>query len=154
MARGCRMAEGERQFRETARFTMRLTSKGEYALLALVFLARQPKDHLVHAEAIADAQEIPKPFLQQILHAMVRARLVRAVKGRDGGYGLAKKPKEITLAEVVRLFDGHLAPNSSSSKFFYAPTPIEREPQLLGLFQEVRELIARKLERATLADYL
>lgn len=133
---------------------MKLTNKSEYALLALTYLARQEPGEYVSGDQIAAAQQIPKKFLQQILHALIRGGIVRAVKGRGGGYSLANAPSEISVAEVVRLFEGALAPTASASKFFYEPTPIEREAKLLKLFKEVRKLVAQKLEVTTLEDLL
>ena len=131
---------------------MRLTNRSEYALLALVYLARQPQDQYAHGTEIAGQQQIPMRFLQQILLTLKRARLIASEKGRSGGYRLARKPGEITLAEVVRLFEGPIAPSRSASKFFYEPTPIERELKLVELLRELRELLAERLEKTTLAD--
>ncbi len=89
---------------------MRLTLRSEYALLALVYLGRQTTAGLISAGAIARAQQIPPRYLEQILLALKRARLVRSVKGRGGGFQLAREPGAISLAEVVRLLDGPLAP--------------------------------------------
>jgi DNA-binding IscR family transcriptional regulator len=52
----------------------------------------------------------------------------------------------------VRLFDGALAPTESVSKYFYESTPIEKEKKLMAVFKEVRDYIAEKMERTTLAD--
>lgn len=79
-------------------------------MLALVHLGRQKADKLVSVEAVAQAQSIPPKFLEQILLALKRAKYVRSSKGRRGGYQLAKSADKITLAEVIRLFDGALAP--------------------------------------------
>jgi len=131
---------------------MRLTSRSEYALLALVYLARQESGVMVSVETIADAQNIPSRFLEQIMAALKHGRYVRSAKGRLGGYCLAKPPEQISLAEIIRLFDGALAPTESVSRYFYEPTPIEHEANLLAVFQDIRDAIARKLESTTLAD--
>ncbi len=131
---------------------MRLTSKTEYAILALVYLGRKPDGELVHADEIVLAQGIPKQFLQQILYALKQADLVRSVKGKNGGYSLSRTPQKITLAEVVRLFDGPLAPSTSVSLYFYEPTPIEKEKKVVELLKDIRQSVADRLERTTLAD--
>ncbi len=131
---------------------MRLTSRSEYALLALVFLSRLGNDEFVSVEKIATAQGIPPKFLEQILLTLKRARYVQSLKGQRGGYRLAKEPQEITLAEVIRLLDGALAPTESVSKYFYEPTPIEKEPKLIEKFTEIRDCILNILENTTLAD--
>lgn len=133
---------------------MKLTARSEYALLALVHLARCEATAFVRVQDIAEAQGIPQRFLEQLLLVLKRARFVRSLKGPHGGYQLAKKPRQITLAEVVRLFDGALAPTESVSRYFYEATPIEKEKGLLSVFREIRDLVARKLEKTTLADVL
>jgi Rrf2 family protein len=133
---------------------VKLTSRSEYALLALVHLARNDGDGYLTVQSIADAQEIPPRFLEQILLALKRARYVRSLKGQGGGYALAKPAKSITLAEIVRLFDGALAPTESVSRFFYESTPIEKEKKLLRLFRKIRDEIANALEKTTIADVM
>lgn len=133
---------------------MKLTSRSEYALLALLCLARHKTETFISGEAIAQEQGIPPKFLQQILFALKRSRYVHSSKGQHGGYRLARRPDEITLAEIVRLFDGALAPTESVSKYFYESTPIEREEGLLNVFRAIRDHVAEKLETTTLADVL
>ncbi|HZQ08320.1 MAG TPA: Rrf2 family transcriptional regulator [Anaerolineae bacterium] len=133
---------------------MKLTSRSEYALLALVYLARQDPDDYVSVEAIAKNQKIPPKFLEQIMLALKHGRYVHSVKGQHGGYRLAKAPDKITLAEVIRLFDGALAPVESVSKYFYESTPIEKEKKLIHVFKKIRDMIAETLETTTLADVL
>ncbi len=131
---------------------MKLTSRSEYALLALVYLARQDTESYVPVEAIATAQNIPHKFLEQIVLVLKRARYVRSQKGPHGGYRLAKPADKITLAEIIRLFDGALAPTESVSEYFYEQTPIEKEENLVWIFRDIRDYVSRKLESTTLAD--
>ncbi len=134
---------------------MRLTTRSEYALLALVYLARHDStDEYISIETIATAQNIPPKFLEQIMLALKRAKYLRSLKGQHGGYRLAKPPDKITLAEVIRLLDGALAPTESVSKYFYRSTPIEKEPNLIQVFIEIRDRILDKLENTTLADIM
>ena len=131
---------------------MRLTSRSEYALLALVHLARHAEEGYIAVHAIATAQEIPPKFLEQILLTLKRARYVASLKGQRGGYRLARPARQITLAEVIRLFDGALAPTESVSKYFYESTPVEKEKRLLKVFKSIRDQISARLEGTTLAD--
>jgi Rrf2 family protein len=133
---------------------MKLTSRCEYAMLALVHLGRQKTEGLVSVEVIARAQNIPPKFLEQIMLALKRAKYVRSSKGRQGGYQLAKSADTITLAEIVRLFDGALAPTESVSEHFYESTPIEKEDKLVHVFRGIRDYAAKKLERVTIGDVL
>jgi Rrf2 family cysteine metabolism transcriptional repressor len=113
---------------------MKLTSHSEYALLALVYLARRKTTGYVPVEAIAEAQNIPQRFLKQIMLALKHAKYVRSANGQHGGYCLAKPADQIALAEIIRLFDGALAPTESVSRYFYESTPIEKEKHLLKVF--------------------
>ena len=131
---------------------MKLTTRSEYALLALVYLARQDTTVYTTVETIAQAQSIPPKYLEQILLALKRAKYLRSAKGQRGGYCLARPPHKITLAEVVRLFDGALAPTESASQYFYESTPIEKEESLIKVFKEIRDYVANKLEHTTIAD--
>ena len=133
---------------------MKLTARSEYALLALVYLGRQKPEDLVSADSIARAQGIPPKFLEQILLTLKRAKYLRSTKGQRWGYQLAKPVDAVTLAEIVRLFDGALAPTESTSRYFYQPSPIERERRLLRVFREVRDLVSNRLEAATIGDMI
>ena len=131
---------------------MKLTVKSEYALLSLIYLARCGTDNYVSVKEIARPQRIHVKFLEQIMLSLKRAGFVRSVKGQGGGYKLSKTPDAISLAGVIRLFDGALAPTESSSKFFYGSTPVEKEAKLISVFREMRDIIADKMEKTTIAD--
>ena len=131
---------------------MKLTTRSEYALLALVYLNRHDDKGFVSVETIALAQGIPPKYLEQILLALKRAKYLRSSRGQHGGYRLARPANKITLAEIIRLFDGALAPTESVSQYFYGSTPIEKEKSLIRVFKEVRDFVSNKLEHTTLAD--
>jgi Rrf2 family cysteine metabolism transcriptional repressor len=132
---------------------MRLTSRSEYALLALLYIARN-EGRRVSVSEIAKEQEIPVKFLEQIVLVLRQNGFLSSTKGRGGGFELIVKPENIALADVVRLFDGALAPTKSASRFYYQATPIEREPKLHGLFKQVRDRIAAIMESTKLSDML
>ena len=131
---------------------MKLTTRSEYALLALVHLARHGEGKLVPLSRIAAAQKIPAKYLEQLATAMCRAGYLTSAKGSRGGYALARPAGKITLAEVIRLFDGALAPDSAVSRYFYRSTPIEREKKLVSLMKGIRDHIAGKLENTTIGN--
>ena len=131
---------------------MKLTSRSEYALLALVYLARRKTPNFVSVETIAEAQAIPQKFLEQIMLALKHAKYVRSAKGQHGGYCLAKPADKISLAEIIRLFDGALAPTESVSRYFYESTPIEKEKKIIQVFRDIRDYVSDKMESTTLAD--
>lgn len=133
---------------------MKLTSRSEYALLALIYLGRHDSEEFISVDSIAQAQGIPPKFLEQILLALKRAHFLRSIKGQHGGYQLAKSAKQISLAEIIRLFDGALAPTDSVSENFYESTPIEKEKNISKVFKDIRDYTSNKLEKTTIADVL
>lgn len=131
---------------------MRLSRKSEYACLALLDLAERYAEGLTKIDQIAERKKIPKKYLEQILLLLKSTGHVRSVRGAEGGYRLARPPREITLAEIIRVIEGPLAPVESVSKYFYEHTPIEASPKLVGLLQEIRDYIAERMENTTFAD--
>jgi Rrf2 family cysteine metabolism transcriptional repressor len=133
---------------------VKLSKKSEYALLALVDLAEQWQAAPVKIEETAHRKNIPKKYLEQILLTLKTSRYVKSIRGANGGYQLAKPPREIFLAQIIRLIDGPLAPVESVSRYFYSHSPIEQVPKLLAVFQEIRDYMAQKLERISIADLI
>lgn len=133
---------------------MKLSKKSEYACLALIELGRDDGKKLATINEIACKKQIPKKYLEQILLQLKSAGYVKSVKGPSGGYMLAKPANQITVAEILRLIDGALAPVSSVSTFFYEHTPIEQSEKMVMLFKNIRDYIAYKLEHTTFADLL
>jgi Rrf2 family protein len=87
---------------------VRVTAKVDYAVRALLELA-VANDGPVKGERIAQAQEIPLKFLENILIDLRHANIVRAQRGADGGYWLARPANEVTLGEIIRAVEGPLA---------------------------------------------
>src|SRR5688572_12661354 len=87
---------------------MRVTAKVDYAVRALLELA-VANDGPVKGERIAQAQEIPLKFLENILIDLRHANIVRAQRGAEGGYWLARPASEVTLGEIIRAVEGPLA---------------------------------------------
>ncbi len=131
---------------------MRLSTKGEYASRAMLELARFYDKKPLHIRDIAKAQDVPQRFLEQILLQLKRAGYLRSRKGPDGGYSLSRPPGEITVAEVIRVMDGPLAPIDCVSVTAHEVCPHERSCGLKGLWKEVRDVVAEILEKTTFAD--
>ena len=87
---------------------MRVSAKADYAIRAVTELAAAPPGP-VKGERIAQAQEIPVKFLENILGDLRTAGLVLSRRGADGGYWLARSADEISLADVIRAVEGPLA---------------------------------------------
>ncbi|RFC51365.1 MAG: DNA-binding transcriptional regulator [Verrucomicrobia bacterium] len=135
---------------------MKLSKKGEYALRSLINLglAAEVGRSLVQVSELADTEQLPVKFLEQIMSALKDAKLVTSVRGKFGGYRLAKPAKTITIGQVVRLIDGPLAPIGCVSQTAYekCTCPDEAHCGLRMLMLDVRNAIAGILDRYTLAD--
>jgi Rrf2 family cysteine metabolism transcriptional repressor len=131
---------------------MRLSTKGEYASRAMLELSLRYPEGPVHSREISEAQMIPQRFLEQILLLLKRAGYVKSRKGQKGGYVLAKPPGEISVAEVIRVMDGPLAPIDCVSVMAHEACPMEATCGLRWLWKDVRDAVAEILERTTFAD--
>lgn len=131
---------------------MRLSTKGEYASRAMLELSRRYPKGPVHSRQIAEAQEIPPRFLEQILLQLKRAGYLKSRKGQRGGYVLAKPPEKINVAEVIRVMDGPLAPIDCVSVMAHETCPMENTCGLRWLWKDVRDAVADILEKTTFAD--
>ncbi len=133
---------------------MKLSTKSEYAFLALLEMTRCWPGGTVPLSRMAARNKLSRKYLARILRSLEAAGLVTATRGAKGGFALAKAADQITMAEVVRALDGPIAPVRAASKYFYRPSPIEKEPALVRFFKEIRDMVARRMERTTLADLL
>jgi Rrf2 family protein len=131
---------------------MKLTTKTEYLLLALIYIARRQKDNFIKIEDICATYNIPKKYLEQLFSALKQNRYIKTRRGASGGYKLARPAHAISVAEISRLMDGALAPTESVSKYFYSHTPLEKEKKIMKVLKEIRDYIAGRLERLKLSD--
>jgi Rrf2 family protein len=129
---------------------VRVSAKADYALRACVELASAEDGVHIKGERIAQAQEVPLKFLENILGDLRHAGLVRSQRGVEGGYWLARPASEITLADVIRAVEGPLA-NVRGVR----PEAIEyggsAEP-LRDVWVAVRASLRAVLEETTLED--
>src|SRR6266446_8396091 len=133
---------------------MKLTLRGEYALRALLVLGLNYKQSVVRIRTISQQQNIPKRFLEQILNDLKSAGAVESKRGVAGGYRLARPPKEISLATVIRHLEGALAPVSCVSERFYekCSCPDEARCAIRSVMKEVRDAVVNILDKLTVAD--
>src|SRR5437016_9804142 len=128
---------------------MRVSAKVDYAIRAAVELAAAPDGH-AKGERIAQAQEIPLKFLENILGDLRHAGIVRSQRGAEGGYWLARPAEEITVADVVRAVDGPIANVRG-----LGPESVEyagSAERLRDVWIAVRANLRAVLEHVTLAD--
>jgi len=141
--------------REIIRRTlMKLTTKSEYSILALIYIARNEKKGLIKIEEICSKCDISKKYLELLFSTLRQSRYVKTRRGASGGYKLAKPASKISVAEIIRLMDGALAPTESVSKYFFSNTPLGKEKKIIKVFKEIRDYISDRLENLTLADLI
>ncbi len=134
-----------------------LTAKGKYGLKALVHLASLTPGETTQALDIADANNIPKKFLDAILGDLRNAGVVYSKKGPGGGYMLARSPSDIKVGSVIRALDGPLAPIACASRTAYQPCrdcDDVKECAIRVTMTKVRDAMSEILDRVTIADML
>jgi Rrf2 family protein len=134
-----------------------LTAKGKYGLKAIIHLSCLPKGETAQCVDIAEANNIPKKFLDAILGDLRNAGIVHTKKGPGGGYMLARPPSEIKVGFVIRTLDGPLAPIPCASRTTYQPCQDcdDVKTCIVRLtMAKVRDAVADILDRLTFADML
>ncbi len=131
-----------------------LSKKCKYAIHALVYLAERYQQGPVHIQDIAEAQHIPKKFLEAILLEMRNAKILHSKKGKGGGYYLYKKPEDVNMVEIIRLMDGAISLLPCVSLNYYEPCEECRDEVTCGIrdaFTGVRDETLKLLAKSTLA---
>ena len=131
---------------------MKLTTKSEYSILALIYMARHEQKGFIKIDEICEKCDIPKKYLELLFTIMRQGRYIKTRRGVSGGYMLAKPASKINIAEIIRLMDGALAPTESVSKYYFSNTPLAKEKQVIKVFKEIRNYIADRLEALKLSD--
>lgn len=132
-----------------------ITMKTKYALKALCRLALSPPGEPVLIAEIAEQEGIPRKFLELILAELKQHGILQSRKGRGGGYLLAKNPDTITVASVLRVLDGPIAPVPCLSRTAYQRCAECKDEASCGVRLVLREAHAASvqvLEGTTLAD--
>ena len=130
-----------------------LTNKGKYGLKALVHFAGLKPGEIVHVFDIAEANSIPKKFLDQILLSLKNQGLVTSKKGKGGGYQLAQPPSKVTIGNLIRMIEGPLAPLPCASETRFRKCDECPDIKTCGtriVMREVRDAVAEILDNITL----
>ncbi|MGA9174420.1 MAG: Rrf2 family transcriptional regulator [Thermoactinomyces sp.] len=131
---------------------MKVSTRGEYALRALILLGQHSS--VISIAEIAEKTLVPDNYLEQILLQLKNLGYVRSKRGIRGGYTLRKSPDQIVIGEVIRQLEGPLAPMGCVSITAYDPCPLEEGCLLKPLWTLIRDTVAQLLEHTTLADLL
>lgn len=132
---------------------MKVSSKGEYALRALLLLGNH-QGKVLGIQEISEKTLVSIHYLEQLLLQLKKLGYVTSKRGAKGGYMLHMTPEEINIGEVIRELEGPLSPMSCASITKYEPCTLEAGCQLKPLWTLIRDTIAFVLERTTLDDLL
>ena len=134
-----------------------LSKKAQYAIYALVNLARKYNEGPVHIKTIAEEEQIPRKFLEAILIELKNLGLVNSKKGKGGGYYLINHPEEINLLTITRNFNGPLGliPCACVVSYESCERCINEDTcSIKKVFRELRDTTADYLEDVNLANLL
>lgn len=93
---------------------LKISTRGQYALLIMTELAEQQSDKLIPLKILSHRHNLSVKYLEQILIQLSKAGLVIGVRGSNGGYKLVKKTEEYTTGEILRALEGDLSPIGES----------------------------------------
>ena len=91
---------------------MMISTKGRYALRVMIDIAEHQHDGYIPLKEIAARQEISEKYLEAIVKSLVKERYLQGLRGKSGGYRLTRSPDQYTVAEILVLTEGNLAPVS------------------------------------------
>lgn len=131
---------------------MRLSTRGRYAVRAMIDLALHTDQGPATREEIAARQEISTDYLSHLLAKLVKAGVVRSVKGPGGGYLLAKSAAAITVGEIIRAVEEPLAPVSCVNAEVAEVCPRADGCVAHLLWERLRDKIAELLDSITLEE--
>ncbi len=130
---------------------MIVSTRGRYALRVMVDLAENSGGAYLAMKEVARRQGISLKYLERILPLLVEGGLVEGMRGKGGGYRLTRDPGKYTIAEILLLTEGDLAP-VSCLKPGASECPREKDCRTLPLWKELDDLVTGYLEKKTLAD--
>jgi Rrf2 family transcriptional regulator, cysteine metabolism repressor len=130
---------------------MWVSRRTDYATRAVLALTLEGGGPL-KLDELARRTAVPQSVLEQVMPTMRTAGIVRSERGPTGGYRLNKRPEEITLERIVRLFQGQLAPISCATRHNPEPCPMTIGCTLREVWEEIRDATIQLLGQATFAD--
>jgi Rrf2 family protein len=131
-----------------------LTQKTRYSILAMVRLAKEYGVGMLTINEIAESEKVPKRFLEAILLELKKNGYLGSKLGKNGGYYLIKKPEDVNLLEIVRLFEGAIALLPCISEKYYKSCEHCKDEltcSIRNTFKDIREYTYNKLEETSLA---
>ncbi len=134
---------------------MKISSRGEYGVRAMVALARNYGNGPMSVAAVAKVSAVPPAYLEQLIGPLRRAGLVESKRGAQGGYQLSRPPAAIRVGEVYRVMEGPVAPMDCVSEDPADQTcPLIDGCETRPVWLKVRDSIVEALDSTTLADLI
>ncbi len=133
---------------------MKVSSRGEYGLRALIDLAAHWGQGPVPSAAIAERQSIPPNYLNQLLISLRDAELIHSARGPGGGHTLARPPEQITLRMALDVLEGRPAAGSCPTGWHREGCEREADCQFRGVWEEIRVTTEHILDTRTLRDLI
>lgn len=130
---------------------MLISTKGRYALRAVVDLAEHMSEGYIPLKDIASRQDISSKYLEAIIKTLVKEKIVVGMRGKGGGYKLNVPPSDITVAQILRLAEGSLSPVEGLDEDHSDLTRMSQY-RMLDMWRELDGLIEGYLESKTVAD--
>ncbi|HEX3527452.1 MAG TPA: Rrf2 family transcriptional regulator [Thermoanaerobaculia bacterium] len=131
---------------------MKISTKGEYGIRAMLYIAMHSDHGPVTSHEIAGHQDIPEPYLRQILAVLSKEGLIHSNRGPQGGHVLERPASEISLKQILMILEGQ---TTSIDQILALPCKIDVGPQhcaIREVFLEVKLAVERILSTTTLAD--
>lgn len=131
---------------------MKISTKGRYALRLMLDLAINHTGSYIPLKTVAQRQEISDKYLEQIIHQLSKAGFVQSARGAQGGYRLARAPKDYTIGEILRTVEGSLAPVSCLD----CGTPCDKIDSCItiSLYKKIQDAIDGVVDNTTLEDMI
>lgn len=131
---------------------MLISQKCQYALRAIFELAKRREDGPVKIADIAEAQAIPKRFLEVILSQLKQGSFVTSQRGSEGGYTMARVPSDLTVGEIIRFIQGPIGPVDCLATESSEKCPLYGDCVFLPMWQEAADAISEVYDKTTFQD--
>ena len=132
---------------------MMISTRGRYALRVLVDLAEHQGQSYVTLREVAQRQDISEKYLESIVKTLVRSGMVEGLRGKGGGYRLAKAPDQLNIREILLLMEGSLAPVACLDQCS-KPCDKMASCRTLELWKGLDRVVREYLEGFTVADLM
>lgn len=132
-------------------FTMKISTKGRYALRIMIDLAQHTQDTAIPLKEISERQGITLKYMEQIMPLLTKAGYVRGFRGNNGGYLLSREPEDYKVGDILRIVEGSLAPIACLDD---VPNRCERQDRCttLKFWEGLWKTINDYVDGVTLAD--